>query len=304
MTRANLGRSFTNLNLKSLTNPLCYGSLSAEPARTLAASLVRKLAGGAQAHLIEAEDGHLYVVKFLNNPQHRRVLINEWIGSGLLRWLNIPTPQTALVGVTADFIRRSPVVGIETRRSRLSVEPGWHFGSRFRGHQEDRVCAWLPDSLLRNVTNLRDFLGVLAFDKWTNNTDARQALFTRRERRIILTSAERTVCPLFVEMIDNASLFGGPTWRFGSSAIQGLYGRLSVYTDVRGIGDFEPWLSRILDTSADLILWLTSQLPRWWTDGESEFLDIVFSQLMRRRARVASLIEDCRNGPTPFPNWR
>ena len=40
---------------------------------------VRKMRGGAQAHLLEADDGHWYVVKFRNNPQHRRVLVNEAI---------------------------------------------------------------------------------------------------------------------------------------------------------------------------------------------------------------------------------
>jgi len=29
---------------------------------------VRRMRGGAQSHLIEAGDGHFYVVKFLNNP--------------------------------------------------------------------------------------------------------------------------------------------------------------------------------------------------------------------------------------------
>jgi hypothetical protein len=36
---------------------------------------VRKMRGGAQAHLLEADDGKWYVVKFRNNPQHRRDLI-------------------------------------------------------------------------------------------------------------------------------------------------------------------------------------------------------------------------------------
>jgi hypothetical protein len=42
-----------------------------------ACRLIRKMRGGAQAHLIQAADGHHYVVKFLNNPQHRRILVNE-----------------------------------------------------------------------------------------------------------------------------------------------------------------------------------------------------------------------------------
>ena len=53
-----------------------------------ATRLIRKMRGGAQAHLLECDDGHFYVVKFRNNPQHRRILINEWIASV---FLNPPT---------------------------------------------------------------------------------------------------------------------------------------------------------------------------------------------------------------------
>ena len=48
--------------------------------------LIRKMRGGAQAHLIEADDGNFYVVKFRNNPQHRRILVNEWLGGSFLRF--------------------------------------------------------------------------------------------------------------------------------------------------------------------------------------------------------------------------
>jgi hypothetical protein len=50
-----------------------------------ARNLIRKMRGGAQAHLLEGEDGAFYVVKFTNNPQHRRILINEWLACAFLR---------------------------------------------------------------------------------------------------------------------------------------------------------------------------------------------------------------------------
>ena len=54
---------------------------------------LRKMRGGAQAHLLEGADGHFYVVKFLNNPQHRRILVNEWIASVFLDYLGISAPS-------------------------------------------------------------------------------------------------------------------------------------------------------------------------------------------------------------------
>ena len=44
---------------------------------------VRRMRGGAQSHLMRCADGHHYVVKFPNNPQHPRVLVNDWLGTRL-----------------------------------------------------------------------------------------------------------------------------------------------------------------------------------------------------------------------------
>jgi len=40
--------------------------------------------GGAQAHLLQADDDYWYVVKFRNNPQHRRILVNELLSATIL----------------------------------------------------------------------------------------------------------------------------------------------------------------------------------------------------------------------------
>ena len=74
---------------------------------------LRKMRGGAQAHLIEARDGHHYVVKFLNNPQHRRILINEWIASTFLRHLGLSAPEPALIELTENFIQANPELHVQ-----------------------------------------------------------------------------------------------------------------------------------------------------------------------------------------------
>src|SRR5262245_41128328 len=142
--------------------------------------LIRKMRGGAQSHLLEAADGRFYVVKFLNNPQHRRVLVNEWIAWTFLRYLQISTPDAAMVELTPEFIEQNPEVYIQLGSSRLAVVPGWHFGSCYPG-DPSRVAVYdfVPDTLLGQVANAPDFAGVLAFDKWVSNADARQAVFIR-----------------------------------------------------------------------------------------------------------------------------
>src|SRR5712691_10215373 len=95
--------------------------------------LIRKMRGGAQAHLLEAADGHCYVVKFVNNPQHRRILVNEWIASVFLRYLGISTPEVAMVRVSTGFLGENPDTHLQQGTHRQAVQPGWQFGSRFPG---------------------------------------------------------------------------------------------------------------------------------------------------------------------------
>src|SRR5579863_7512829 len=145
---------------------------------------VRKMRGGAQAHLLEAAGGRFYVVKFRNNPQHQRILVNEWIATAFLEYLGITAPPAALVRVSQTFLDENPDVHFQLGRGRIAVEAGWHFGSEYPGDPlRSVVYDFLPDALLDRVENLADFRGVLAFDKWMGNADARQSIFFRARLR-------------------------------------------------------------------------------------------------------------------------
>src|SRR5579883_497685 len=141
---------------------------------------VRKMRGGAQSHLLEADDGNWYVVKFRNNPQHRRVLVNELLAGTFLDYLKIAAPATALVRVTPEFLARNPEVHLTMGSRRIEVAPGWHFGSRYPGDPSRMpVYDFLPDALLAKVVNIEDFRAILVFDKWAGNADGRQSVFYR-----------------------------------------------------------------------------------------------------------------------------
>jgi hypothetical protein len=269
--------------------------------------LIRKMRGGAQSHLIEASDHNFYVVKFQNNPQHRRILVNEWIGSCFLNYLGVSTPEPAIVRVTDDFLRANPEVYLQFGSSRRPVEPGWHFGSRFPG-DPSRVVVYdfLPDTLLGKVENHDDFLAVLAFDKWIANADSRQAVFfCARIRDWVPGSRAHPLRLGFVaHMIDNGYIFEGPHWRLHDSPLQGLYFRPLVYGSVRSLGDFEPWLDRIAHFPEDVIDQTLKQIPPAWIDGDEAELTAMLEKLLARGPRVPALIEASRTARgNPFPNW-
>jgi hypothetical protein len=69
--------------------------------------------GGAQSHLMRCADGHYYVVKFQNNPQHSRVLVNDWLGTRLAEMISLAVPVAAIVEVQPLLIERSPDLRLE-----------------------------------------------------------------------------------------------------------------------------------------------------------------------------------------------
>jgi len=267
--------------------------------------LIRKMRGGAQAHLMEASDGHSYVVKFHNNPQHRRVLVNEWIASTFLHYLGIAAPEAAMIQVTESYLAGDSDTYIQLGRERRAVTPGWHFGSRFPGDPARTVVYdFLPDTLLDTVENLSDFRAALAFDKWMGNADSRQAIFFRAQVLEPLVPETRRL-GFVAQMVDNGYVFEGPHWRLGESAIQGLYFRPLVYRAVRGLAEFEPWLGRIRSFPEEVVDQAVKRIPPAWLEGDEDELERLLERLMRRRARVPDLIEQCCSGPSnPFPNWR
>jgi hypothetical protein len=139
---------------------------------------IRWMRGGAQSHLMRCSDGNYYVVKFQNNPQHRRILVNELLGTRLASRLGLPTAPVEVVEVGAELIRLTPELCIELPRSRTPCAAGLQFGSRYPGDPRQMALHdFLPDETLREVRNLHDFAGMLVFDKWVCNTNGRQTVF-------------------------------------------------------------------------------------------------------------------------------
>jgi len=263
---------------------------------------VRKMRGGAQAHLLEADDGHWYVVKFRNNPQHRRILVNELIAAELLDYLKIASPHTALIRVDSRFLEANPDVHLTLGTRRVPIEPGWHFGSRYPGDPaRTAVYDFLPDKLLSDVANLDDFRAILVFDKWAANADGRQCVFYRA--RVEEGAGEHAA--FVARMIDHGFAFNGPHWDFPDSSVQGLYARPIVYNRVQSLDDFQPWLDLVRNFPEEVMDRAWKRVPPDWIAGDEGALEEMLCNLYERRKRIAELLAGCRDSRTnPFVNWK
>lgn len=271
-----------------------------------ATRLIRRMRGGAQAHLLACDDGRFYVTKFLNNPQHRRILANEWAAAILLGHLGVARPEVRIVAVTAQLLAAEPDIHFQLGSRRVAVQPGLHLGSQFPGNPDtDAVYDFLPDSLLPSVANLDHFAGALVFDKWTANSDSRQAIFFRRRLAEFLHHDGPPNQKGFIAlMVDHGYIFDGPHWDFPDSPIQGLYFRPLVYRGIRSIDSFEPFLSRAVHCPEEIFDEILRSTPPPWIEGEEDDWRRVLETLYRRRKKIADLLlATIRARPQAFPSW-
>ncbi len=292
----------------------------------LAVEHVRRMRGGAQAHLMRCDDDAYYIVKFQNNPQHLRILANEMLATRLAARLGLCVPQVEVVEVRPEIIAYTPDLAMQLGLGRKPCLPGKQFGSQFPGHPARMtVHDFLPDEQLLGTRNLSDFLGVLVLDKWTCNTNGRQAIFFRDPEDIAgalesegagdaasnsapdhLGTTGYTAAGYTAMMIDFGFCFNAGEWDFPDAPLRGLYTRQRVYQGVAGMEAFEPWLGRLENQISERVLGEeASQIPPEWYGGDWDALEQLIERLYRRRERVRELIFSARNsGRDPFPNWK
>src|SRR5277367_3549713 len=129
---------------------------------------LRRMRGGSQSHLMRCSDGHFYVVKFRNNPQHLRVLANEMLATRLAERAGLPVPATEVVEVDEWLVEHTPELNIQLAHNTIRCQPGLQFGSRYVvSPLEGQVLDYLPAEMLNMVRNREAFAGMLVVDKWT-----------------------------------------------------------------------------------------------------------------------------------------
>jgi hypothetical protein len=278
--------------------PLRQRCLSVEPQvkTVIAVQHIRRMRGGAQSHLMRCSDDKFYVVKFQNNPQHPRVLVNEMLASQLAKELGLPVPVCAIVEVDDWMVEHTPELHVQLIHNTIPCKAGLQFGSEYAVSPLKGQCFdYLPTETLNRVSNLNWFCPMLALDKWTANTDARQAIFWRESKQRLY----------MVAFIDQGYCFNAGDWTFPDMPLRGVYGRNEVYESVCGWESFLTSLPRIENLEPDIIRSIASQIPSEWYESNFGALGDLVEGLIGRRAAIRPLIDAFRQSPrNPFPKWR
>ena len=261
----------------------------------LAVQHIRRMRGGAQGQLMLGADGHVYVVKFQNNPQHTRVLANEFLASRLATAAGLTAPNVELLEVSSWLVENTPELEIDLGRTRVRCQAGLQFGSRFVGGlMPGQVVDYLPEEQMAEVKNLAEFAGILALDKWTGNANGRQAVFARKQR-------ERRYRAVF---IDFGYCFHAGEWQFEDAPLRGVYYRNDVYREIAGWEAFDPWLTSMETMAAETVWAAASEVPPEWYGGDLSEMEALVEKLLARRSRIRELIEGFgKTDRRPFPKW-
>lgn len=260
-----------------------------------AVQAIRRMRGGAQSQLMLGADGLLWVVKFRNNPQHVRVLANEFIATRLAEAVGLSVPRCDLVDVSPWLIENSPEMVVEPGKGRQErCASGLQFGSQYVGEAPGQVVDYLPEAMMEELRNLREFAGMLLIDKWTGNCNGRQAVFERRGR-------ERKYRAVF---IDQGFCFNAGEWTFPEVPLRGVFPRNQVYANVRGWMSFEPWLTRVEQFAPERVWAIAEEVPPEWYGGNPCEIEALVEALLQRRGRVRELVSRFRESDRrPFPLW-
>ena len=277
------------LGLSNLTRPSLVRN------EILATSYIRRMRGGAHACLLRCSDGQNYVVKVQNNPQGKRILANELLGTLLARKLSLPVAEPAVINISSEFIQAFPEMVIHLGRTIAPMQWGHAFGSRVPHHGEPSssrkaplqfVHEIMPGDGTARLANVSDVAGMLVFDKWTCNTDGRQVIFVQDTESAMYGAI----------MIDQGFCFNGVEWKFPDSPRHcvGLYG--SVFDRIPSFFNFEPWLDYLESVmNRDVLETAARQIPPEWYHNDLDALRRLLDWLDVRRTRVSDLV---------YPVWK
>gem|GEM_PF-5877757 len=243
--------------------------------------------GATGPHFMECDDGLTYLVKFSGGS---RAAVNEFIGQTLARAVALPTPNSALVDLSAEVIAHSSDL-----RNR-AILPGLHQGSEVIANSSDlSELERRHGKLDEELVNVEVLPGTVCLDNWILTEDR-----DRAENHLI----QAVPGGFRYYMVDFTHSFTGPTWT-ADSLDQGSFVRTLVPTEpqlaasIRGLHSVESTLKRIETVGDSKIEEIIASIPGAWSvSGEEREILVRFIEL--RRSLLRSVLT---SNASRFPNW-
>lgn len=236
--------------------------------------------GSTKPYYIICENGDTYAVKFQQNPQGIKAIINEYICSELAKILFLPIPEPALINITKEFLdvfgeKLSNFIG-ET------IQPGLHFGTK----KIKKVFTITSTKMIEEAVNLNVISELFIFDLFICNKDrdsnGGNLLFDKGKNEIVI--------------LDHTHVFDlGTIWSASQLNIRigkpfeilnpdgFVYKKLIPY--IEGRNPFDTILDKLTRMTKEQVWHIINNVPEEWllNDEEKESL---LSYLLDRKDRI------------------
>ena len=254
---------------------------------------LRPMKGGSQADLVAGTDGKYYVVKYKENPEGTRSLVNDFLGAHIFLSLGINTAPAGMIAVTPQFLQYNGSVGQRDPLGPCNVRAGVHFTSLYAGDPMHVVVHDLGRSaVIRKFLNQEDFIGALVADRWLAHCDSRQAIYFRH--------SGGWMC----QMIDFGQILGGSEWRLSDPAFFSLAMDRSVYRVERPLEHLQKWIDRVKYFPEVRLFEIAAAIPEEWLGRERTQFERVLDKLLVRRDKIHELVESgFQHKMEPFGSW-
>jgi hypothetical protein len=211
--------------------------------------------GGSLPAIVEADDGQLYVLKFLGAGQGRKSLIAELVVGQIGRALGLPVPEIVLVDLEAEFGLNEPHEEIQDLL-RASVGVNLALGYI--------AGALAFEPLLAPPATLQLASAIVWFDAFTTNVDR-----TARNTNMLLRDGQ-------LWLIDHgAALYVHHTWANYLERSRSPFQQIKDHVLLRyadALAEADAVLSGML--SRELFAELVAQIPESWLAGEPHFAGV------------------------------
>lgn len=238
--------------------------------------------GASRPLYLYCDDEFDYVVKFpvAEWPQSH---FNEVIGSGLLRRLNVPSPDAAIVTITSELVAASAVL------QQRQVVAGEYLGTRRMMNPLDLSEAVAKNLRPSMILNRPEVAGIIAFDNWVRNTD-------RNEGNALLVGSPGHDQPRFrVYAIDSGLILTGHKWTADSLQKVAREKALAPgHSFLNGCvwdrTEFAPYCEVIERITESAVRDVTFSIPTSWAFPDAD-RNAVVSFLLARRSIMSEVLK-------------
>lgn len=253
--------------------------------------------GTTRPYYVHCSDNNTYAVKFVQNPNGPRILVNEYICAEIGIDLKLPLANPTLIYSGADFVNDYGAE-ISSHLDAKSIQVGMQFGTL----KVKKATLITSTAMLGEAKNLEIIPEIIIFDQFICNGDRGQnmgnLLFDIEKKEIVVidhTHAFKLGSLWDAQQLKH-HMIGKPFEMFETDGY--VYKKLIHFID--GYNPFHSILEKISGMTDDRLWHIINGVPEEWLVSIEE-KELLHQYLCDRKKRIEEVLPLLRN---QLPRWK